>query len=89
MIFIMQYMAPAIHLSCTEMIEKWQKLLGCEHSYELDVFPYLQTLTSDVISRTAFGSNYEEGRKIFDHQKELITLLLDITRHSIYIPGSR
>lgn len=84
-----QYMAPAIHVSCTEMISKWQKLLTFQHSScELDVFPYLQTLTSDVISRTAFGSSYEEGRRIFELQKELITLLLQIIQ-SIYIPGSR
>ncbi|XP_076892042.1 cytochrome P450 CYP72A219-like [Bidens hawaiensis] len=84
-----KYMAPAMHLSCTEMIEKWRILLGREHSYELDVYPYLQTLTSDIISRTAFGSNYEEGRRIFELQKELITLLLEIIRYSVYIPGSR
>ncbi|KAL7603869.1 cytochrome P450 CYP72A219 [Lactuca sativa] len=84
----LKYMAPAIHLSCSEMMEKWQKLLACEHSCELDVFPYLQTLTSDIISRTAFGSSYEEGRRIFELQKELITLLLEII-HSVYIPGSR
>ncbi|KAL4586354.1 hypothetical protein LXL04_010990 [Taraxacum kok-saghyz] len=85
----LKHMAPAIHLSCNEMIDKWQKLLACDqHSCELDVFPYLQTLTSDVISRTAFGSSYEEGRRIFELQKELITLLLQIL-HSVYIPGSR
>ncbi|KAJ0637739.1 putative secologanin synthase [Helianthus annuus] len=83
-----KYMAPAIHLSCTEMIDRWRMLLGREHSYELDVFPYLQTLTSDVISRTAFGSNYEEGRRIFELQKEIVPLILEITRHSVYIPGS-
>lgn len=81
-------MAPAFHLSCSEMISKWQKLLEVEHSCEVNVFPYLQTLTSDIISRTAFGSNYEEGRRIFELQKEFVTLLIQIIQ-SIYIPGSR
>ncbi|KAI3731748.1 hypothetical protein L1987_62943 [Smallanthus sonchifolius] len=84
-----KYMAPAIHSSCTEMMDKWRKLLGFEHSNELDVHPYLQTLSSDIISRAAFGSNYEEGRRIFELQKELITLVLEIIRHSVYVPGSR
>lgn len=81
-------MAPAIHLSCSEMMDKWQKLLALEHSCELDVFPFLHTLTSDIISRTAFGSSYEEGKRIFELQKELITLILQIIQ-SVYIPGAR
>ncbi|XP_024987347.1 cytochrome P450 CYP72A219-like [Cynara cardunculus var. scolymus] len=85
----LKYMVPAIHVSCSEMLGKWQKkLAACERSCELDVFPYLQTLASDIISRTAFGSNYEEGRRIFDLQKELILLLMPIIQ-SVYIPGSR
>nr|XP_043624923.1 cytochrome P450 CYP72A219-like [Erigeron canadensis] len=84
----LKYMSPAIQLSCTEMMGKWQKLLACEHSCELDVYPYLQTLSRDIISRTAFGSSYEEGRRIFELQKELIALLLQIIQ-SVYIPGSR
>nr|GEV26064.1 cytochrome P450 CYP72A219-like [Tanacetum cinerariifolium] len=84
----LKHMSPAIHLSCSEMMDNWQKLLAFEDSCELDVFPYLQTLTSDIISRTAFGSSYEEGKRIFELQKELITLILQIIQ-SVYIPGAR
>jgi len=52
------------------------------------VWLYLQTLTSDAISRTAFGSNYEEGKKIFELQKEQIQLILQVSR-TVYIPGWR
>ncbi|KAJ9563441.1 hypothetical protein OSB04_008601 [Centaurea solstitialis] len=85
----LKYMVPAIHVSCSEMMGKWQKLLAsCESSCELDVFPHLQALTSDVISRTAFGSSYEEGRRIFELQKEMVSLLLPMIL-SVYIPSSR
>ncbi|CAL5403815.1 unnamed protein product [Camellia sinensis] len=41
-----------------------------------------------VISRAAFGSNYEDGRKIFKLQKELHVLIIQ-TISTVYIPGWR
>ena len=81
-------MLPTFHVSVYEMLAKWEKLVQTEESSEIDVFPYLQTLTSDAISRTAFGSNYEEGRKIFELQTEQIRHMAHIFR-SVYIPGWR
>nr|XP_043608115.1 cytochrome P450 CYP72A219-like [Erigeron canadensis] len=84
----LKLMAPAMCLSCCEMIKKWETLISDTQSLELDVFPHLQTLTGDVISRTAFGSSYEEGVRIFDLQNELGTILMHLIQ-SLYIPGSR
>jgi len=82
-------MLPAFKLSCSEMIGKWEeRVLEKGSSCELDVWPYLQTLTSDVISRTAFGSSYEEGRRIFELQTEQAELVMQAGQ-SVYIPGSR
>ncbi|CAL5403812.1 unnamed protein product [Camellia sinensis] len=79
---------PAFHMEKLKMINKWENSASTEGSCEVDVWPYLQTLTSDVISRAAFGSNYEDGRKIFKLQKELILLILQ-TVSTVYIPGMR
>ncbi|CAL5342737.1 unnamed protein product [Camellia sinensis] len=82
---------PAFHMEKLkyEMISKWENnIASTEGSCEVDVWPYLQTLTSDVISRAAFGSNYEDGRKIFKLQKELIALIIQ-TASTVYIPGAR
>lgn len=86
--YYVQHMLPAFYLSGVDMLSKWDKIVPSEGPGEVDVWPYLQTLTSDAISRTAFGSNYEEGQKIFELQKEQGQIIGNIIR-SIYIPGSR
>nr|GLL22825.1 cytochrome P450 CYP72A219-like [Ipomoea trifida] len=78
-------MVPAFYLSCSEMLSKWEKLVGAEGS-ELDVGPYLRTLTADGISRASFGSNYDEGKKIFELQEEQAVLTIQVVR-SMNIPG--
>ncbi|KAJ0725439.1 putative secologanin synthase [Helianthus annuus] len=84
----LKHMIPAFYVSCSEMIDKWEKLLTQESSCEVDVWPHLQTFSSDVISRTAFGSSFEEGRKIFELQREQARLVIKAA-NSVYIPGSR
>ncbi|KAK1583570.1 hypothetical protein Q3G72_025111 [Acer saccharum] len=76
--------------SCNDMITKWdQKLImSSSSSCELDVWPYLVSLTSDVISRTAFGSNFEQGKRIFQLQTELAALTMQVLQ-SVCIPGWR
>lgn len=84
----LQHMVPSFYLSCADMLRNWEKIVPSERSCELDVWPYLQTMTSDVISRTAFGSCYEEGRKIFELQKEQAEYIMEANR-SVHIPGWR
>lgn len=79
---------PAFYRSCAEMINKWAKTVGETGSSELDVWPYLMTLSADVISRAAFGSSYDEGQRIFQLLKEQIGLSLGMIQ-SLYIPGFR
>ncbi|KAJ8638995.1 hypothetical protein MRB53_015689 [Persea americana] len=81
-------MLPAFSTSCSEMVKKWEMLIGSKESYELDVWPELQNLTADVISRAAFGSSYNEGKRIFQLQSEQ-TLLVSKAIRTIYIPGFR
>ncbi|KAI3519039.1 hypothetical protein L1887_08015 [Cichorium endivia] len=81
-------MVPAFHLSGSEMLEKWEKLVSSKESCEIDIWPDLQALTSDVISRTAFGSNYEEGIQIFELIREQGVLTQEALQ-SLYIPGAR
>ncbi|OWM73127.1 hypothetical protein CDL15_Pgr001241 [Punica granatum] len=84
----LKLMLPACYLSCDEMVKRWEKLISTEESVELNAWPDLQNLTCDVISRTAFGSSYEEGKRIFELQIEQVELAIQYMQ-TIYIPGWR
>ncbi|KAK1404870.1 Cytochrome P450, family 72, subfamily A, polypeptide 8 [Heracleum sosnowskyi] len=79
-------MLPAMYLSCNDIMNEWEKMVSADGQCEVDVYHYLENLTSDVISRTSFGSSYEEGRKIFQLQREQSALIIKASQ-SIYIPG--
>ena len=82
-------MLPAFYISIDEMIKKWESLASKEgSSCELDIWPSLQNLTADVISRTAFGSTYQEGMKIFELLKEQEGYAIK-SMQSVYILGWR
>ncbi|TYJ00571.1 hypothetical protein E1A91_A13G094200v1 [Gossypium mustelinum] len=55
-------MSPAVIASVETMLERWKLFEG----KEIEVFGEFRLLTSEVISRIAFGSNYLDGEKIFD-----------------------
>ncbi|XWS69605.1 hypothetical protein CRYUN_Cryun04dG0192900 [Craigia yunnanensis] len=69
-------MTPAVVASVETMLEKWKGLEG----KEIEVFQEFRLLTSEVISRTAFGSSYLEGEKIF----EMLMKLTIIVSRNIY-----
>ncbi|CAJ2659449.1 unnamed protein product [Trifolium pratense] len=84
----LKIMLPIFFKSCDDLISKWENSLSSDGSCEMDVWPFLQNLASDVISRTAFGSSYEEGRRIFQLQIEQAELAKTVLLKA-YIPGWR
>ncbi|KAL7149222.1 hypothetical protein ABFS83_05G025400 [Erythranthe nasuta] len=74
-------MIPEMITSVERMLEKWKEYEGGE----IEVFEEFRLLTSEIISKTAFGSSYLEGKSIFDMLMKLTTIV-SRNAHTIKLP---
>ena len=78
-------MIPAMVASTETMLKGWKNLEG----KEVEVFEEFRLMTSDVISRTAFGSSYLEGKNIFDMLFKISCLSMEFASLKPIFPGFR
>ena len=77
-------MIPAMIDSAETMLERFKDRDG----KEIDAYEEFKLLSSEVISRTAFGSTYLEGKAIFDKLAKLAEIV-SRTTYTQPIPGIR
>jgi PHYB activation tagged suppressor 1 len=70
------------------MMSEWKAKLEKGGEVEIELSSQFEELTADVISHTAFGSSYTEGKKVFLAQSELQFLAFS-TVFNVQIPGFR
>ncbi|TVU35804.1 hypothetical protein EJB05_17710, partial [Eragrostis curvula] len=79
-------MLPAFAACSNELITRWVGYVESNGRKEIDVWPEFQNLTGDVISRSAFGSSFSEGRRIFQLQSEQAKNIVKLI-NSLYLPA--
>ncbi|CAN1289041.1 Cytochrome P450 CYP749A22 [Linum perenne] len=76
-------MIPAMVWSAEKMVEKWKSYIG----KEIEVDAEFKLLTSEVISRTAFGTNYPQGRLFSQMLAELAKFIKEDHQFNFFRPG--
>ncbi|CAD6216955.1 unnamed protein product [Miscanthus lutarioriparius] len=72
------------------MVAGWEAQLASQRKKHvtIELSDQFEELTADVISHTAFGSSYKEGKRVFQALKELQFITFS-TLFSVQIPGLR
>ncbi|KAL4336122.1 hypothetical protein GQ457_07G040760 [Hibiscus cannabinus] len=84
----LELLVPLVAQRVTDMLDKWSAMPTSSGEIEIEVCEWFQTLTEDVITRTAFGTSYEDGKAIFRLQAQQMVLAAEAFQ-KVFIPGYR
>ncbi|KAF2925590.1 hypothetical protein DAI22_06g064300 [Oryza sativa Japonica Group] len=88
----LKMMAKTMAECARKVIQAWEARAAAaadgERMVQVEVGEQFQELTADVISHTAFGSSYRQGKEVFVAQRELQYIAMSAL-NSVRIPGSQ
>lgn len=62
-------MIPTMGKTMAAMLDKWSTMANSDE-VEIEVSEWFQRLTEEVVTRTVFGTSYEDGKSIFQLQAQ-------------------
>ncbi|KAL8206223.1 hypothetical protein R6Q57_009774 [Mikania cordata] len=83
----LKLLVPMATSSVERMLEKWLDMSNSDE-VEIEVSQWYQNLTEETVTRTAFGSSYEDGKHIFQLQAQQMVLASEAFQ-KVTIPGYR
>nr|QNN89158.1 cytochrome P450 [Achyranthes bidentata] len=83
----LKLMVPIMGKSVAHMLDKWS-LMSNSGKVELEVSEWFQNLTEEVITRTIFGSSFDDGNKIYKLQAKQIVFAAE-SFQKVFFPGYR
>ncbi|KAL2926262.1 hypothetical protein RDABS01_007067 [Bienertia sinuspersici] len=83
----LKLMIPIMGKSVAHMLDKWS-LMSNSGKVELEVSECFQNLTEEVITRTIFGSSYDDGKKIYQLQAKQFVFAAE-SFQKVFFPGQR
>ncbi|CAA2958845.1 cytochrome P450 CYP72A219-like [Olea europaea subsp. europaea] len=83
-------MIPAFQVSCDEIVNEWKNLVSSskDGSCVVDVMSHIEVLTTKVVSRTLFATDYAQDKRIYEILKELTAIARQTTR-IVDLPGAK
>ncbi|KAJ1379511.1 Cytochrome P450 [Sesbania bispinosa] len=85
----LKLLVPIFCQCCDDMISKLESVVSSSNgSCELDIWPFVQNVSSDVLARAGFGSSYQEGKRVFELQREMLQHTMTLFKFA-FIPGYR
>ncbi|KAG8503050.1 hypothetical protein CXB51_000834 [Gossypium anomalum] len=79
---------PDIVVETCKMLGKWEERRAGRDEFQMKVFKQLHDLSADIISRIAFGTFFEQGKRIFSLQEQQMQFF-SLAVKSLNIPGLR
>ncbi|XP_074318148.1 cytochrome P450 72A397-like, partial [Silene latifolia] len=84
----LKLLVPAFYQTFNDTIQEWENQTFKTGSQEIEMWSYLHNLAANAISRAAFGSSFQEGRRVFELLREYMLIIVRCFQ-SVYIPGWR